>query len=906
MSDNTTNDSTSSDSPAGNSAAQAKPVRRRAAARPAGPPQPVVAPGGDAAAPSDKPAGKSAAKPAAKSAKSAKSAVKPADKATVKPAETSVAPTRDARKSGDKKSQASGDSTPASSAKSNAEDADKPATKSSGRSSGRSTGTAAKKAAASASQQDSTATSGDASGAPAAAFLAPVFQAPEASAAPKTRAQRPPRGAAAAGAEVSTDVPAGSDDSESSDSGAGTANRRRRGSRGRRGKGGSGNSSVNQNDEDSAQESQDEGPANNDEAADGNESGEGSAHRRRRRRRAGDGEGADGQDTSDGSTVVHVRTTRPKDDLRGSTRVESRKNRRRDGRENNRRRVNISESEFLARRESVDRVMVVRDREGITQIGVLEDGILVEHYVTQAGSTSFIGNVYLGRVQNVLPSMEAVFIDIGRGRNGVLYAGEINWDLLGITKTEDRRVENALKAGDSILVQVSKDPVGQKGARLTHMASLPGRYVVYVPNSTTTGISRKLADNERNRLKSILRGVLPEDGGVIVRTAAEGASEEELSRDVHRLLAQWEDIKAKSTTAKAPALLYSEPDMTIKVVRDIFNEDFKVLKVAGDDSHDTVRQYIEWVAPDLLPRLEKWIEPQDIFTAHRVDEQLAKALDRKVHLPSGGSLVIDRTEAMTVVDVNTGRFIGSGGNLEETVTKNNLEAAEEIVRQLRLRDIGGIIVVDFIDMVLETNRDLVLRRLVECLGRDRTKHQVAEVTSLGLVQMTRKRIGQGLLEVFSAPCDHCNGRGVRITAVPVPVKEDRADADRRPRAGSGSEGRSDGRSDSRSESKPEARADDSGEGRSSDRTKHQVKSGSARNQGRSGRGKQVGATSSASPSTNASSSTASHDVDTSVPASGASSGSGGSAGESTSPGGAGNLGDTGNESAATAVSLSAE
>jgi ribonuclease E len=568
--------------------------------------------------------------------------------------------------------------------------------------------------------------------------------------------------------------------------------------------------------------------------------------------------------------------------------VESRKNRRRDGRENNRRRVNISESEFLARRESVDRVMVVRDREGITQIGVLEDGILVEHYVTQAGSTSFIGNVYLGRVQNVLPSMEAVFIDIGRGRNGVLYAGEINWDLLGITKTEDRRVENVLKAGDPILVQVSKDPVGQKGARLTHMASLPGRYVVYVPNSTTTGISRKLADNERNRLKSILRGVLPDDGGVIVRTAAEGASEEELSRDVHRLLAQWEDIKAKSTTAKAPALLYSEPDMTIKVVRDIFNEDFKVLRVAGDDSHDTVRQYIEWVAPDLLPRLEKWIEPQDIFSAHRVDEQLAKALDRKVHLPSGGSLVIDRTEAMTVVDVNTGRFIGSGGNLEETVTKNNLEAAEEIVRQLRLRDIGGIIVVDFIDMVLETNRDLVLRRLVECLGRDRTKHQVAEVTSLGLVQMTRKRIGQGLLEVFSAPCDHCNGRGVRITAVPVPVKEDRADADRRPRAGSGSEGRS----DSRSESKPEGRGDDSGEGRSGDRTKHQVKSGSARNQGRSGRGKQVGATSSASPSS--SPSTDSNDAGASVAA------SGGSTGESTS------AGDSAIELAATAVSLSAE
>ncbi len=457
----------------------------------------------------------------------------------------------------------------------------------------------------------------------------------------------------------------------------------------------------------------------------------------------------------------------------GSVRLEARKQRRRDSREGKHRRTVITEAEFLARRESVERTMVVRDREGITQIGVLEDGILVEHYVTQAGSTSLIGNVYLGRVQNVLPSMEAAFIDIGRGRNGVLYAGEINWDLLGVPNGEGRRIENVLKTGDTVVVQVSKDPVGQKGARLTSMVSLPGRYVVYVPNSATTGISRKLPENERNRLKNVLRAVLPEDGGVIVRTAAEGASEDELSRDVTRLLAQWDDIQAKSKTAAAPALLYAEPDMTIKVVRDIFNEDVKNLKVSGLDVYEMLEQYIGWVAPDLLARLEKWVDAQDIFAAHRVDEQLAKALDRKVFLPSGGSLVIDRTEAMTVVDVNTGRFIGSGGNLEETVTKNNLEAAEEIVRQLRLRDIGGIIVIDFIDMVLESNRQLVLRRLIECLGRDRTKHQVAEVTSLGLVQMTRKRLSQGLLEVFSEPCQQCNGRGVIISTSPSPVKEDK-------------------------------------------------------------------------------------------------------------------------------------
>jgi len=456
------------------------------------------------------------------------------------------------------------------------------------------------------------------------------------------------------------------------------------------------------------------------------------------------------------------RTRDGSDNESGSTRLDAKRNRRRDGRDSGRRRSPIlTESEFLARREDVERVMVVRQQGARTQIAVLEDGIVVEHYINQSSSGSLVGNVYLGRVQNVLPGMEAAFVDIGKGRNAVLYAGEVNWDAAGLDG-QPKKIETALKSGDPVLVQVTKDPVGQKGARLTSQISLPGRFLVYVPNNPMTGISRKLPDRERSRLKTILKAVVPEDAGVIVRTASEGASEEELGRDVARLAAQWTDIEAKSKTASPPTMLYGEPDISIKVVRDIFNEDVKKLIVSGADAWETVEQYVSYVAPDLADRLEKYVGTTDVFTEYRVDEQIAKALDRKVYLPSGGSLVIDRTEAMTVVDVNTGKFIGQGGNLEQTVTKNNMEAAEEIVRQLRLRDIGGIIVIDFIDMVLESNRDQVIRRLIECLGRDRTKHQVAEVTSLGLVQMTRKRIGAGLLEVFSESCDHCQGRGAVV------------------------------------------------------------------------------------------------------------------------------------------------
>ncbi|WP_345469359.1 Rne/Rng family ribonuclease [Glutamicibacter ectropisis] len=503
--------------------------------------------------------------------------------------------------------------------------------------------------------------------------------------------------------------------------------------------------------------------------------------RRRRRRRRGDAdlELEGGSQDDPPNTITRVRAPRGSFDshgpvsdkvtsVRGSTRLEAKRQRRRESRETGRRRQVITEAEFLARRESVERKMIVRQREDRIQIGVLEDGVLAEHFVSKTQQDSLIGNVYVGKVQNVLPSMEAAFVDIGRGRNAVLYAGEVNWDIAAL-EGQPRRIENALKAGDSVLVQVTKDPVGHKGARLTSQISLPGRYLVYVPGGSMTGISRKLPDVERQRLKKILKDHLPENAGVIVRTAAEGASEEELTNDINRLRAQWEGIEeqANSTKTLAPELLYSEPDLTIKVVRDVFNEDFTKLIVSGEHAWDTIEAYVMYVAPDLMGRLEKWESDQDIFANYRVDEQIAKALDRKVYLPSGGSLVIDRTEAMTVIDVNTGKFTGSGGNLEETVTKNNLEAAEEVVRQLRLRDIGGIIVIDFIDMVLESNRDLVLRRLVECLGRDRTKHQVAEVTSLGLVQMTRKRMGTGLLEVFGEECEHCAGAGVITHEEPV-------------------------------------------------------------------------------------------------------------------------------------------
>ncbi|HEX3816065.1 MAG TPA: Rne/Rng family ribonuclease [Mycobacteriales bacterium] len=554
---------------------------------------------------------------------------------------------------------------------------------------------------------------------------------------------------------------ASSASSDSSDNSDGTSRRRRRGrrGRGRTGQPDGDESGTDQNDEHAADTDTDDAGDQGDSEGDGT-----SRRRRRRRRRSGSSDDA-GDNGPTGEVEDEVQG------VKGSTRLEAKRQRRRDGRDQGRRRPPIlSEAEFLARREAVDRTMVVRQHGERTQIAVLEDDVLVEHYVTKATSTSYAGNVYLGRVQNVLPSMEAAFIDIGKGRNAVLYAGEVNWEEAGLGG-KARSIEQAMRSGDSVLVQVSKDPIGHKGARLTSQISLPGRYLVYVPGGSMTGISRKLPDTERSRLKSILRKIVPEDAGVIIRTAAEGASEEELTHDVNRLKAQWEALsdRAEKEKSSAPVLLHAEPDLAIRVVRDIFNEDFASLVVSGDEAWETVGQYVDHVAPDLRERLRRHTGESDVFHDLRIDEQLAKALDRKVWLPSGGSLVIDRTEAMTVIDVNTGRYTGQGGNLEETVTRNNLEAAEEIVRQLRLRDVGGIIVIDFIDMVLESNRDLVLRRLTECLGRDRTRHQVAEVTSLGLVQMTRKRVGQGLLEAFSEPCEHCQGRGVIVHTEPVDV-----------------------------------------------------------------------------------------------------------------------------------------
>ena len=627
-----------------------------------------------------------------------------------------------------------------------------------------------------------------------AAVPVPIFQAaPEKPAAKKETATKPVKKTADKKAAAKADsaepkevaekvvtTDGGASDSEDRSS---RNRRRRRGGRGRRKPGSTDAANTENVDEDSSEDSGDE------------DSAEGATSTRRRRRRRATGEGVTPGETieEDGViTVVKVREKRERPERPARTERNDRNDRnnrnRRDrndrydrndrgGRSEYRepyrkRGTIITDGEFLARRESVDREMLVRQIADRTQIAVIEDGVMVEHYVNRNSNVSYVGNVYLGRVQNVLPSMEAAFVDIGKGRNAVLYAGEVNWDAAGISESQPRKIETVLKTGQPVLVQVTKDPIGQKGARLTSQISLPGRHVVFVPGGGMSGISKRLPEEERARLKSILKNLIPEESGVIVRTAAEGVSEEDLTNDVARLKAQWEDIYAKSQNPNfhAPAALYQEPDLAVRVIRDIFNEDFRKLTVQGSTAWDEVTSYLGFIAPELTQKIEKYTGTGDLFADFRVEEQLAKAFDRKVYLPSGGSLVIDRTEAMVVIDVNTGKFIGKGGNLEETVTKNNLEAAEEIARQLRLRDLGGIVVIDFIDMILESNREAVLRRLVECLGRDRTKHQVAEVTSLGLVQMTRKRVGQGLIEAFSTTCDSCSGRGIHIHMEPVKMK----------------------------------------------------------------------------------------------------------------------------------------
>jgi Rne/Rng family ribonuclease len=613
----------------------------------------------------------------------------------------------------------------------------------------------------------------------AAAVPVPVFQAAPADAvAPsrssKSSAKKSSKAEKSEKSDESEEVSSPSADQDDSEGRGNRNRRRRRGGRGRR------KSTGDVNESHDGEESESE-----DSTDEGSEGADGTTHRRRRRRRA-TGEGITPGEVIDEDGVVTVvkvreareRTERPSRDRseRGTRNRRDRDRGRGDSREYRepyrRRGTIITDGEFLARRENVDREMVVRQVGDRIQIAVIEDNVMVEHYVNRNANVSYVGNVYLGRVQNVLPSMEAAFVDIGKGRNAVLYAGEVNWDAAGISESEPRKIEMVLKTGQPVLVQVTKDPIGQKGARLTSQISLPGRYVVYVPGGGMSGISKRLPESERTRLKAILKTLIPEDAGVIVRTAAEGVSEAELTADVERLKSQWEDIYQKSVNPNfhAPALLLSEPDLAVRVIRDIFNEDFRKLIIQGNEAWDEISSYLGSIAPELVSKIEKYSGSGDLFADYRVEEQLAKAFDRKVYLPSGGSLVIDRTEAMVVIDVNTGKFIGKGGNLEETVTKNNLEAAEEIARQLRLRDLGGIVVIDFIDMVLESNREAVLRRLVECLGRDRTKHQVAEVTSLGLVQMTRKRVGQGLIEAFSTTCDSCNGRGIHIHMDPVKMK----------------------------------------------------------------------------------------------------------------------------------------
>ena len=612
----------------------------------------------------------------------------------------------------------------------------------------------------------------------AAAIPVPVFQAAEATDAP-AKAPRRAKAKSSTDEDTSAPAPTSAADDESDSDPRNRNRRRRRGGRGRRRPQDEGTATD-------SKEGSDETDSESGEAAT-SETGDGTTHRRRRRRRAA------GEDVTPGETidedgvvtVVKVREVRERparaaraERAERGTRNRRERDRGRDrGRDEyrepyRRRGTVITDGEFLARRENVDREMVVRQIGDRIQIGVIEDKVMVEHYVNRNANVSYVGNVYLGRVQNVLPSMEAAFVDIGKGRNAVLYAGEVNWDAAGISESSPRKIEMVLKTGQPVLVQVTKDPIGQKGARLTSQISLPGRYVVYVPGGGMSGISKRLPESERTRLKAILKNLIPEEAGVIVRTAAEGVSEEELTNDVARLKAQWEDIYAKSENPNfhAPALLLSEPDLAVRVIRDIFNEDFRRLIIQGNEAYTEITDYLGSIAPELNAKIERYSGNGDLFADYRVEEQLAKAFDRKVYLPSGGSLVIDRTEAMIVIDVNTGKFIGKGGNLEETVTKNNLEAAEEIARQLRLRDLGGIIVIDFIDMTLESNREAVLRRLMECLGRDRTKHQVAEVTSLGLVQMTRKRVGQGLIEAFSTTCDACSGRGIHIHMDPVAIK----------------------------------------------------------------------------------------------------------------------------------------
>ena len=417
-----------------------------------------------------------------------------------------------------------------------------------------------------------------------------------------------------------------------------------------------------------------------------------------------------------------------------------------------------ADEEIILPDESARKQMLVSVNGNQTQIVILEGPVLVEHYVAREDTGSVAGNIYLAVARNVLPGMEAAFLDFGASKNGVLYASDV---AVPGKKKGNKRIEQVLKEGDEVLVQVTKDAMGAKGARLTGMPSLPGRYLVLVPDSDNIGISRRLPDEDRNRLREIINKVRPEGYGVIVRTAARHASAEELAADISRLMKDWEKIQSEAEKGGAPRLIHKEPELLIKVIREHFTADFRKLLINDRSSYDKVVNYLQSTAPDLVSKVQHYEDEIDLFDRYHVDDQLKKALDRKVFLPSGGHLVIDRTEALTVIDVNTGKFVGSN-RLEDTVLQNNLEAAEEIGRQLRLRDIGGIIVIDFIDMETTENQQKVLRRLKETLAKDKTRTQVFEVSHLGLVEMTRKNVSAGLLEQFSQKCEHCSGRGVVV------------------------------------------------------------------------------------------------------------------------------------------------
>jgi ribonuclease E len=501
---------------------------------------------------------------------------------------------------------------------------------------------------------------------------------------------------------------------------------------------------------------------------------------RRRRRRGGRGRGGskkpatttDGEATSEpaekaaggptrtrraAATPTRTRTRRSPSSDEGEAPTSTRLKRQRQSRQVRRRRDVAPPVERIT-----DKLMVVTEHGERDQIAVLEGRDLVQHYVTRQGAHSMVGNVYMGRVQNVLPGMEAAFVDVGRGRNAVLYAGEVNWspeDLEGAAP----RIERALKSGQSVLVQVTKDPIGGKGARLTAQISLPGRFLVLAPNSSVTGISRRLPDDERKRLKSIYKKIKPDQHGLIVRTAAEGASEEALTEDLNRLVATWDDIEKRSKKAKAPAVLYEEPELTLRVVRDLFtDEEYRELVTDSKRIYELITGYLRDIAPDVLPKVRLHEGKLSAFEEFHIVEQIHKGLDRKVWLPSGGSLVIDRTEALTVIDVNTGKSVGKT-NLEETVVNTNVEAAREVARQLRLRDIGGMIVIDFIDMLLEQNKRKVIDEVKMAMAQDKTRSQVFDISPLGLLEVTRKRVSGGLLESFSETCPTCEGRGVLLT-----------------------------------------------------------------------------------------------------------------------------------------------